>query len=240
MKFKKTVTIVIAWSISMTMLTPAFSEKWLFVDLKPYANAKIINTQWWTGIPGGSDLEGAIDAATKGQKFKGPGDEEVPFNVENANLRLFGTNAGANPKKISGMKVGATAKLIYFLHMTGWEDNGQPSYKFVMSYQDRSTQELEIQSGINSDDWCHVPAQLKDKNSAWAWQETGVTCGNVGLIATKWENPTPQKRIECIDVVSLETPAVPGLFAITLGDASLAVASVGKLTTMWATIKAGR
>jgi hypothetical protein len=237
MKFKKPMTILVACFMGLTILAPAFAEDWVFVDLKPYANAKIINTQWWTGNPGGSDLEGAIDAAAKGQMFDGPGGETVPFNVENANIRLFGTNAASNPKEATGIKVGAAAKVIYFLHMTGWEDNGRPSYKFVMNYQGGGSEELLMQSGLNSDDWCHVPAQLKDDNSAWAWQETGVTCGNVGLIATKWENPQSGKRIETIDIVSLETPAAPGIFAITLGDASLAVAPTEKLAVTWASIK---
>ncbi len=240
MKSRWIVATAIAWFMYTMAITPAFSEEWIFIDLEPYANAKIVNTQWWTGNPGNSDLEEAIEASAKGEEFDGPGGEKVPFEVKDANLRIFGTNAGANPKEITGIEIGGTAEAIYFLHMTGWEDNGQPSYKFVMNYEDGNQEELEMQSGINSDDWCHVPAALKDDNSAWAWQETGQTCGNVALIATKWENTRPQTRIGTIDFVSLETSAVPGLFGITLGDASLAVAPVEKLATTWATIKRGR
>jgi hypothetical protein len=64
-----------------------------------------------------------------------------------------------------------------------------------------------------------------------------VTCGTVSVIATRWENPQPKKRITTIDFVSLETAAVPGLFAITLGGASTAVSPGGKLAVTWANLK---
>ena len=237
MKLRWIVATVIACFMYTMAITPAFSEEWLFVDLEPHANAKIVDTQWWTGNPGNSDLEEAIEASENGDEFDGPGGEKVPFEVKNANLRIFGTNAGANPLEITGIEVGGTDEAIYFLHMTGWEAAGQPSYKFVMNYEDGNTEELLMETHINSDDWCHVPAKLQDDNSAWAWQETGQTCGTVALIATKWENTRPAARIGTIDFVSLETGAVPGLFGITLGDASFAVDAVEKLATTWATIK---
>jgi hypothetical protein len=66
-----------------------------------------------------------------------------------------------------------------------------------------------------------------------------VTCGQVSVFATKWENPNPGKRIDTIDFVSLETGAVPALFAITIGGASAAVSPGGKLTMTWAGLKTG-
>ena len=190
------------------------AEEWAFIDLKPYANAKIVDTQWWTGNPGSSDLEELLEIAEDGHEFEGPGGEPVQFKVEDANLRIYGTNAAANPKQIEGIKVEMKAKFVYFLHMTGWEAAGAPSYKFVMNYDDKSSEELLMESHINSDDWCHIPAQLPDDNSEQIWTEPGVTCGTVSVIATKWENPHPSKQIKTIDFVSLETAAVPGLFAI--------------------------
>lgn len=230
--------VLLSFIIFSAILMPAFSEDFAFVDLKPYANSNIIDTQWWTGNPGGSDLEELVDIARNGHEFEGPGGEKVQFKVEDANLRIFGTNSAGNPKEIKGIKVGMQAKTVYFLHMTGWEAMGLPSYKFVMNYDDGSKEELLIESGVSSDDWCHVPTPLSDKNSAWVWQESGVTCGTVGVIATKWDNPHSGKRIKTIDVISLETGAVPGIFGITLGGAVAAVSPGGKLTATWARLKA--
>lgn len=240
MKSRLLTRVLILFLLSAVFLTPAFSiEEFVFVDLKPYANAKIMDTQWWTGNAGASDLEELLEIAKDGHEFEGPGGETVAFKVEDANLRIFGTNAAANPVKIEGIKVGMTAKTAYFLHMTGWEAVGIPSYKFVMNYEDGSSEELLMQSHINSDDWCHVPAQLADKNSVWVWKESGVTCGTVGVIGTKWENPHPNKRIKTIDFVSLKTAAVPAVFAITLGGALAPVYPGGRLTATWASLKAG-
>lgn len=231
------ILLVGALILSITFLTSAFSAEFAFVDLKPYANARIINTQWWTGNPGASDLEELYEIAKEGHELEGPGGEKVPFKVEDANLRIFGTNSAQNPESIEGIKVGMKARTIYFLHMTGWEAVGMPSYKFVMNYEGGAKEELLLESHVNSDDWCHVPAQLSDKNSAWAWKEAGVTCGTVGVIATKWVNPHPNKYIETIDFVSLKTAAVPGLFAITLGDAIAGVYPSGKVAITWASLK---
>ena len=108
----------------------------------------------------------------------------------------------------------------------------------MINYDDGSSEELPIESHINSDDWCHIPAQLNDGGlSAQVWTEGGVTCGNVSVIATKWENPHPDSAINNIDFVSLETGAVPGLFAISIGEPTASVSSEGKLTGTWAGLK---
>ena len=161
----------------------------------------------------------------------------MQFKVEDEIINIFGTNSAGNPVEVTGIKVGMWGEAVYFLHMTGWEHAGEPSYKFVMNYDDGSSEELPIQSHVNSDDWCHIPAMLPDENSAQVWTEPGVTCGTVSVIATKWENPKPNTEIKTIDIVSLEKTAVPGIFAITVGGATAAVSSGGKLTATWAGLK---
>lgn len=232
------VSVFVSTFLLAVFLSPVFSDDFAFIDLKPYANSKIIDTQWWTGTAGSSDLEELVEIAQDGHEFEGPGGEMVSFKVEDANLCIYGTNSAQNPISIEDIKVGMQAEAVFFVHMTGWENMGAPSYKFVMNYQDGSKGELLMESGINSDDWCHVPTPLQDENSIWLWQETGVTCGQVAVIATKWENPFPGKRIKTIDFVSLETGAVPGLFAISLSGALVAVSPGGKLVGLWADLKA--
>jgi len=239
MRSKLLVELLVLVVLSAVPISTALSaEGFVFVDLKPYANSKIMKTNWWTGQPGNTDLEEALDIAKDGHEFEGPDGEMVPFKIEDAVLTIYGTNSAANPKKIEGIKIGIAAKVIYFLHMTGWENVGTPSYKFIMNYDDGSVEELLMESNVNSDNWDQVPAPLKDKNSAWVWKETAVTVANGGLIATKWENPKASRIIKTIDFVSLETPAVPALFALTLGGASLSVVSPrNKLATTWSYLK---
>jgi len=233
----KTITILIIFALTAFFVTSTFSEEWVFVDLKPYANSKITDTQWWTGQPGATDLDEILELAQNGHEFEGPGGDTVPFKVEDANLCIYGTNAAQNPEKIEGIKIEAKVQTIYFLHMTGWEAVGVPSYKFVMNYDDGSNEELLMESNFNSDNWDQVPAKLGDENSAWVWEEPAQIVAKGGLIATKWENPHPDNRIETIDFVSLKTAAVPGLFAITLGGASAAIDISGNSAVRWANLK---
>lgn len=239
---KRVILGVFAFTILLFLVaTTAFSAGFIFIDLKPYANSKIIKTNWWTGVAGVSDLEEALDIAKNGHEFELPDGSKVPFKIEDAVLTVYGTNSAAMPKKIEGIKIGATAQAIYFLHMTGWESVGAPSYKFIMHYDDGKTEELPLESNVSSDNWdqvpATVPAQMQDENSAWVWRESAVTVANGGLISTRWDNPKAARRIDTIDFVSLETAAVPALFAITLSGASTSVESNDKLPTMWSEIK---
>lgn len=229
---------VFLWFIlSLTFTSKSLSEEWVFVDIEPKANSKLVGHEWWTGNKGDSTLS----RLPMGQiaEFEGPGNKKVKFKIIDGALVLFGTNAAKWPKEIKGIAVGAKAKFIYFLHATGWEQNGVPSYKFVINYDDNKKQELEMISGFNSDDWCHEGAPLQDKkDSVWAWiKKEGPPCGHAGLITTRWENPSPEKKIASIDAISLELASVPVIPAITLGEATLSVAPHQKLATTWATLK---
>lgn len=228
----------LAFVLSFAVTVNALSKEWGFVDIQPYATSKVDgDTQWWTGNPGGSILrELPIGEVAE---FEGP-DGKVPYQIGEGCIVLNGTNAPKWPMEVKGIKVKAKTKFIYFLHATGWEFPGGPSYKFVMNYSDGTAEELQMQTHVNSDDWCHDGSDLPDENSVWAWQvQGGPPCSHSGLITTRWENPHPEKIIETIDAVSLGTAAVPLIIAITLGDTSLDVKPNQTLTTIWGAIKVG-
>lgn len=239
---EKTIFLTFVFALLFCLATTiAFPEDFIFVDLKPHANSKIMETSWWTGLAGNTDFEEALEIAEDGYDFELPAGNTVPFKIEDAVLTVFGTNSAGMPISIEGIKIEATAESIYFLHMTAWENVGAPSYKFIMEYDDGKTEELLMESNINSDNWDQVPgavpAPMADENSAWVWRESAVTVANGGLISTRWDNPEPAKRIMTIDLVSLETAAVPALFALTLGEASTSVEPGEKLPSMWSEIK---
>ncbi|RKY05252.1 hypothetical protein DRP77_01520 [Candidatus Poribacteria bacterium] len=214
------------------------AKDWEFVDIQPYATSKVDgDVQWWTGDPGGSILrELPIGQVAE---MEGP-DGKVPYKIEEGCIVLFGTNAPKWPKEVKGIKVNAKARFIYFLHATGWEFVGGPSYKFVMNYEDGTSEELLMETHFNSDDWCHDGSQLQDENSVWAWRvQGGPPCDHSGLITTKWENPHPDKVITSIDAISLGTSAVPLIVAITLRDVTAAVDPSDRLAVIWGGIKRG-
>jgi len=213
-------------------------DEWVHIDIEPYSNTKLVEHQWWTLNPGDSTLSrlpiGEVD------EFEGP-DGKVEFQIIDGAIVVFGTNAAKWPKAVEDIEVGGKAKFVYFFHATGWEQNGVPSYKFVMHYRTGKKEELELTSGFNSDDWCHDGADLGDDNSVWGWiLKEGGPCGHAGLITTKWENPRPDDWIETIDIVSLELGSVPIIPAITLGEATLAVDPAQKLAVTWGGLKNSR
>jgi hypothetical protein len=212
------------------------AKEWEFVDIQPKANSKLNGgTNWWTGDPGGSTF--AKLPIGKEAEFEGP-TGKVRFYIQEKGIVLNGTNAAKWPMEVKGIAVGGRAKTVYFLHATGWEFAGAPSYAFVLHYDDRSTARLDMQSHVNSDDWCHDGTPLADKNSVWGWiEKSGAPCGHAGLITTKWEHPNAGKWIATMDAVSLGTAAVPVIAAVTLGDATLPVEPRGALATLWADVK---
>ena len=211
------------------------AEEFIPVDLEPYSNTKLVGHQWWTLNKG--DNTYSLLPIGEFAEFEGP-DKKVKFQIIDGGVVLFGTNAQRWPKAVEDIAVGGVAKAIYFFHATGWEANGVTSYKFVMNYRGGKTEELEMISGFNSDDWCHEEAELPDKNSVWGWKaKEKPACNHAGLITTKWPNPHPTTEIVSIDALSLETGAVPIITAISLGDASLDVHPVEKLSLTWSSLK---
>lgn len=241
MKLNGSVACLLAVLFGIVLMVSITQAEWLFVDLEPYANSQLSDMQWWTenAQNGLTDFDDYLALGVdQTHELEGLDEGPVPFLVVDANLRIFGSNAAANPIEITGIEIGAQARFLYFLHMTGWETVGEPSYKFVIHYQGGSSEELLMESNVNSDNWDQVPAPLADPNSAWVWQEPAQTVGQGGLIATRWENPASDKWIESVDFISLEKGAVPALFAITLGEASAAVApGRDKLPVVWAELR---
>ena len=194
-------------------------DDWIFVDLEPKSNTKLIGHEWLTKARGDSTLSRLPIGEVA--DFEGP-DGKVKFKIMDGAIVVFGTHARQWPKEVEGIVVEGKAKFIYFLHATGWEQNGVPSYVFVMNYRDGKKEELEMISGFNSDDLCHDDAPLQDDNSVWGWvKKEGPPCGHAGLVTTKWENPHPDIWIDTIDIVSLGLGSVPVIPAVTLGEATL-------------------
>ena len=192
---------------------------WIFVDLEPRSNTNLVGHEWWSKARRDSTLSRL--PINREADFEGP-DGKVKFKIIDGAIVVFGTHARQWPKEVEGIVVEGKAKFIYFLHATGWEHNGVPSYVFVMNYRDGRKEKLELISGFNSDDWCHDDARLQDENSVWGWvKKEGHPCGHAGLITTKWENPRPDIWIDTIDIVSLGLGSVPVIAAITLGEATL-------------------
>ena len=210
-------------------------EEFVYIDIEPYSNTKLVGHEWWTLNPG--DNTYSLLPIGKIGEFEGP-DKKVKFKIIDGGIVLFGTNADRWPKAVNDITVGGVAKAIYFFHATGWSADGVPSYKFVMNYRNGEQETLEMIRGVNSHDWCNETHAFTDKNSVWGWTANEKpACEHAGLITTKWDNPYPNVEIVSIDMISLETAAVPIITAVTLSEGSLDVHPVQKLTLTWGNLK---
>ena len=165
-KLSVLIALVCAVSLFSVGTAAAALDEFIFVDLEEKSNTKLVDHQWWTLAKGDSTLS-RLPIGEEAD-FEGP-DGKVKFQIIDGAIVVFGTNAAQWPKAVEGIVVEGKAKFIYFLHATGWEQNGVPSYLFVMHYRDGKEEELEMISGFNSDDWCHDDAALQDDNSVWGW-----------------------------------------------------------------------
>ena len=176
-KLSVLITLFCVICLFMTGIATALDE-WVFVDIEPNANTKLVKHEWWTLAPGDSTFS-LLPIGEVGE-FEGP-DGKVEFQIIDGAIVVFGTNAAQWPVAVEDIVVEGKAKFIYFLHATGWEQNGVPSYLFVMHYRDGKEEELEMISGFNSDDWCHDDAGLQDDNSVWGWvKKEGVPVDTLG------------------------------------------------------------
>lgn len=236
MKLGKIYVCIVVLTITVFSISLSYAlEEFVPIDIEPYSNTKLVAHQWWT-LNAGENTYELLPIGEVGE-FEGP-DKKVKFQIIDGGIVLFGTNAQRWPKAVNDIVVEGVAKSIYFFHATGWSAAGEPSYKFVMNYRGGKQETLEMQTGINSHDWCHIEKGFEDKNSVWGWTaQEKPACNKAGLVTTKWDNPHPNTEIISIDAVSLELGAVPIIIAISLGDGSLDVHPVQKMTTTWGRLK---
>ncbi|MFQ6043170.1 MAG: hypothetical protein ACE5PV_20130 [Candidatus Poribacteria bacterium] len=242
-----TVSFVIS-SVSIAQGAKRFSKHpgWMYVDLKPYANAPLEGNDAWHGNAGTNDLRnlprGEIEA-------EGPDGKKVPFYIiepkdpqkDPVCMMGKGQNGGGPgyPDKIEGIKVGVACEEIYFLQASGWENPGNVTFSFVMHYADGKKEKLDFIGHLNTDDWWHFGAALGDKdNAVWGIGPLkNPNTANIGFVNTRWKNPRPGVVIKSLDFISPgDSGAVPGVIGITLGGAR-PVQPTGKLTTTWGSIK---
>jgi hypothetical protein len=193
-------------AIELTL--PKIKEKFVFVDLRPYANyGRNIH-----GDPNNSlDLPIGVNTAPQG----------IPFNIidpdknnGNMTLQIYGTNVSAAPKSIEGIKVNSRAKRIHFLIGTGWSTGtGTVIARLIIHYSDNTTATREIKYGEDLLDWWTDPP-IADK-VAFHFPNKAAGHDTYEYILS-WDNPSPAKTITTIDFVSAETGCVPRLDAITL------------------------
>ena len=150
----------------------------------------------------------------------------VKFRIDAGYLALSGDGDDEKPKKIEGIKVGASALRLHFLHATGYGEAGFAVSKdatiaeYVVHYADESTAKIPVVYGQDVRDWWawSKPPEVTKGKIAWTGTNEYSEQNNqkIRLYLTTWDNPKPGVKILKIDyTVGEKTSAAPFCIAIT-------------------------
>jgi hypothetical protein len=144
----------------------------------------------------------------------------VKFKVGDKLIQLGGVNLKNFPEKVEGIKVGKRFAKLHLLQACGHTANeGQVIGEYVVHYEDKKTEKIEIAFGKDVRDWWFYKdtAGVSRGKVAWEGKNEASEKANAGirLYVTTWENPRPGKRVVSIDFVSKMTTAEPFLVAMT-------------------------
>jgi RNA polymerase sigma factor (sigma-70 family) len=161
------------------------------IDLGPHVNQKL-KERFHGYREEGNDL---ATLPTGMQKFAG-----IAFTVGEGVVQV----GGEKPAKVAGIKVGAKAVKLHFLHACGHSGNvprDTPIGKYVVHYDDKTAEEIEIVYGKDVVDWWVQPGVSDPTRGKVAWEGQNAFSA-IKLFSTTWENPNPGKRIVALDYVA--------------------------------------
>jgi hypothetical protein len=189
---------------------PAFSP----VDLKGHVNQKLKD-------PFHGDTRSGNNLAclpTGKHTFAG-----VPFTIGDGVVQL-GSARVRGPAKVENIKVGRTVSKLHLLHSCGCggaDPVGTVIGRYIVSFDDKTKEEIPIAYGKDVVDWWVMPGQKDATASKVGWEGQNEAAkphkAKIKLSLTTWQNPHPGKRVVAIDFVAA-TPkrqAAPFCVAIT-------------------------
>jgi hypothetical protein len=224
------VPVAVALCVLASLAPAAPMGKFLFVDLKPYANQKLTDNF-------GSGREGNNLKALRagGRTFAG-----VNFKIGEGVIQLGSKLLGAEkPNKVEGIKVDQSCAKIHILHATGYGNGqtvgeegkeGDPLFvadgtkiaEYQIRYADGSSATIPVVYGQDVRDWWFSEKSKGVTRGKVVWEGDNELAteirSRIRLYLTSWDNPHPAKKIATINYVKtqLDSPAAPFCVAITL------------------------
>jgi len=147
-------------------------------------------------------------------------------------VMLAGPGArGQLPTEVKGLKVGAKAEVLFFLHtfnrVADWrpgkpDDPAPVLFMYVVHYADGQTAQAPVLYGAGADHWvAKQPTGLANASVAWAAPFPGGTSDDQAVVYQfQWTNPRPDVAIDTIDLVygpEGSRYGTPALLALTAG-----------------------
>lgn len=195
-------------------IPPDLRERLTLVDLTPEG------TNFLADGPGEPGDRNNLDRVPRGVHRLG----NDYFLIGDRMVHLRGKSREVGPTNVAGIKVGAQAKQLHFLHGTQQQvDAGTAVARYVVHYADGKKETIPVAYQKHLVDWWHFPTQKNDPTEAriaWKGGNDLVDKNNekceLRLYACDWTNPHPDKVIATIDAVSTMSKCDPFLIAVTL------------------------
>ncbi|HKI34688.1 MAG TPA: hypothetical protein VKA46_22720 [Gemmataceae bacterium] len=188
------------------------------IDLKEHINVKLKDS-FHAGTTPGNDL---APLPTGKQTLAG-----VKFTIGDGVVQLGSARVKDKPEKVEGIKVGRFLTKLHVLHSCGCGYATEDSTvigKYVVHYDDKTTEDIEIVYGKDVVDWWVAPDRKAPTRSKVGWEgENEAVKGSgtkIKLSLTTWENPHPKKKVVSLDYVATAatTDVAPFCVAITAED----------------------
>jgi len=150
----------------------------------------------------------------------------LPF-VESGSIQLYGTQNALRgnelPRSITNIPIGKNFDELHLLHSAAWEEVQDRAVAMIrLHYGDGGHHDFEIQYGVHLMDWNRLPSEeketLTDEGSKLIWRGAGAFGGTGRLFKTMLRNPSPDRLVESMDVISTGTRVSYQLFAATTAN----------------------
>lgn len=162
----------------------------------------------------------AFQEIAKHREFDG-----VPFQI-GGQIKMWGKMPACYPDTIHGIRVGRTFDDLYLVHHTGWPDvEGEAVAYLCFNYEDGTKYIVPIRYGYQVRDWYNLPSYEKetmaDPNTTICMRLPPTRFkAPMRVFKSRIANPSPQKLVETLDVVSARHLASYMLLAATVVDRS--------------------
>lgn len=182
------------------------------IDIRSWCNRAFEDSKPGDGKGGWTDQgENSLRGVPDGiQNFLG-----VPFDIirwdmngDRSCLVLGSVNSKGLPVSVTDIPVEEKMKSLFFVQACAWATSGKEALRYRIRYQDGTSLDLPMIVGTHLDDWW-LNKNIKEARIAWKNSE------NKGFYVWRWDNPSPEKRIRSIDILSAQGEVVPIVIAIT-------------------------
>jgi hypothetical protein len=178
------------------------------IDLQPWANQRLTDSL-------GTDGNTLAELKPGDHPFAG-----ITFTVGKAFIQLGGKSVTGHPLKVTGIKVDAKVKRIYFAHATGaGVKPGTVIGSYTMNYDDKRSVTQPIVYGRDLLDYWYAPDSDTPTGAMVCWTGGNPIAAKEGrrlrLYWTNWTNPRPDAAVRTIDFASANTDCAPFCVGMT-------------------------